>query len=580
MIILTGQGDYEVDLEATRARRHRLPRQGPARHRAARALDPLRHPPPRDARRAAQEPGALRARGARAPTTGSGTGTSARRPDLPLAPLEVHARVHRRRPSATRRRSGWAACTPTTSSQLRAAIDAHLDGRSRPPRDRAPHAPPRRRLPLGAQPRRRRSATRDGKATRMAGSMSDITDRKAAEERLRPRRASRRAHGPAQPRAVPRPARRARSPAPSASPTTAAPSSSSTSTASSSSTTASATRSGDQLLVALARRLDERPAARATPSPGSAATSSRSCSDGIGSARRGRARSPTRIQRRAAASRSRSTGASWSSPPASASRSASAASRAGRAPAQRRHRDVRTPSARARAASAVFDEQHAQPRGQRSSSWRPSCAARSRSERLRVFYQPIVDLRHRRDSAASRRWRAGPTAGPQVTPDEFIPVAEDTGLIGPLGPPGPERGVRATSSTGARAGLVADDVTVSVNVSGRQFGEREPGRGRGRRARVEPTCSPDALRLEITESTRDVRARAHARDARRAGAPRRSRADRRLRHRLLVAHLPPALPGRRAQDRSLLHRVDAPRRGQRRDRPGGHRARRTASASR
>jgi predicted signal transduction protein with EAL and GGDEF domain len=54
-------------------------------------------------------------------------------------------------------------------------------------------------------------------------------------------------------------------------------------------------------------------------------------------------------------------------------------------------------------------------------------------EREELALQPIVDLRERRlvGLEALFRW-TNETLGP-VSPDKFIPIAEDTGLIGPIG---------------------------------------------------------------------------------------------------------------------------------------------------
>ncbi len=70
---------------------------------------------------------------------------------------------------------------------------------------------------------------------------------------------------------------------------------------------------------------------------------------------------------------------------------------------------------------------------------------------------------------------------------------------------------------------------------------------------------PAALTLEITETTL-MRTRRCRATARRAQGARRAHRDRRLRHRLQLARLPAPVPGRRDQDRPLLHlRRRAPR---------------------
>ena len=98
---------------------------------------------------------------------------------------------------------------------------------------------------------------------------------------------------------------------------------------------------------------------------------------------------------------------------------------------------------------------------------------------------------------------------------------------------------------------------------------------------------PSALILEITETSLVREPDIAAARLRRAPRARRPPRDRRLRHRVLVAELPPAVPRRHPQDRPLLHRHDqrgrarpAPRAGpavarahpRRGDRGRGHRA--------
>jgi diguanylate cyclase (GGDEF)-like protein/PAS domain S-box-containing protein len=118
--------------------------------------------------------------------------------------------------------------------------------------------------------------------------------------------------------------------------------------------------------------------------------------------------------------------------------------------------------------------------------------------RLRVFYQPIFHLAsgRLRGFEALARW---PEGGHQVTPSEFIAVAETSGLIGSVGRLMLNEACSTLSDWRAR-GRVDGDVTVSVNVSGRQFGE--PGLVQDVVAALERNGLPaEALMLEITEST-------------------------------------------------------------------------------
>jgi diguanylate cyclase (GGDEF)-like protein len=118
--------------------------------------------------------------------------------------------------------------------------------------------------------------------------------------------------------------------------------------------------------------------------------------------------------------------------------------------------------------------------------------------RLRVFYQPIIDLRDGRLSGfeALVRW---PADGQTVPADEFIAVAEDTGLIEPLGRLVLDEACQRLSEWRA-AGLIDASLTMSVNVSGRQLVDEsllaDVGAALGRSGL--PSAS---LIVELTEST-------------------------------------------------------------------------------
>ena len=119
-----------------------------------------------------------------------------------------------------------------------------------------------------------------------------------------------------------------------------------------------------------------------------------------------------------------------------------------------------------------------------------------------LYFQPIVSLADRRITGAEAllRWQS-PTRG-MVGPNEFIPLAEDTGLIVPIGRWVIETAARtaalwhAEASTGACGRKVP---TVSVNLSPRQF--RDIGLVEYIRDVLRDSGLPPAgLVLEITES--------------------------------------------------------------------------------
>ncbi|WP_324781048.1 putative bifunctional diguanylate cyclase/phosphodiesterase [Thiobacillus sedimenti] len=116
---------------------------------------------------------------------------------------------------------------------------------------------------------------------------------------------------------------------------------------------------------------------------------------------------------------------------------------------------------------------------------------------LTLHYQPIVALDDRRIVGAEAlvRWN-DPEKG-LVMPGAFVPAAEDTGLIVPLGEWVLEAGcaqMRAWQKQGW-----ADDITLAVNVSTRQFEGRRLVQS-VERALARTGLAPAHLELEITEN--------------------------------------------------------------------------------
>ena len=115
-----------------------------------------------------------------------------------------------------------------------------------------------------------------------------------------------------------------------------------------------------------------------------------------------------------------------------------------------------------------------------------------RKDELSIFFQPIVDLKTGkiRTFEALVRW-FHPEKG-ELRPDEFIPVAEETGVIITLGN-------WITAQAAKAAAQWPDDVTVAVNLSPIQL--RAPGAALGiLNAIRDAGLPPERLELEVTES--------------------------------------------------------------------------------
>ncbi len=120
-------------------------------------------------------------------------------------------------------------------------------------------------------------------------------------------------------------------------------------------------------------------------------------------------------------------------------------------------------------------------------------------QQLRVFYQPIVEIANGQIVGFEALARWPEDAEREISPVEFIPIAEETGLIRPLGRLVMNEACGQLSRWRDR-GLVEKNVTMSVNVSARQLSE--PDLVADVIAAAQKSGLPtEALRLELTEGT-------------------------------------------------------------------------------
>jgi diguanylate cyclase (GGDEF)-like protein/PAS domain S-box-containing protein len=120
-------------------------------------------------------------------------------------------------------------------------------------------------------------------------------------------------------------------------------------------------------------------------------------------------------------------------------------------------------------------------------------------EEFRNFYQPIVSLDSGRITGfeALLRWQH-PTRG-LLEPIDFIPVAEETGMIRELGWWNLQKACRQISAWNA-CSSASPPLNISVNLSVKQFLQPNLVGEIGQLLR-EIGLAPDTLKLEITEST-------------------------------------------------------------------------------
>lgn len=122
-----------------------------------------------------------------------------------------------------------------------------------------------------------------------------------------------------------------------------------------------------------------------------------------------------------------------------------------------------------------------------------------RADELELAYQPIVDLRTGLTEGleALLRW-THPVRGP-ISPSEFVPLAEETGLIGDLGQWVLARACRQVREW--QLGIAGcESLSANVNLSARQI--LEPGLEKRISSVLDESGLPaEALALEITEGT-------------------------------------------------------------------------------
>ena len=116
------------------------------------------------------------------------------------------------------------------------------------------------------------------------------------------------------------------------------------------------------------------------------------------------------------------------------------------------------------------------------------------ADELTLRYQPLVELRTGAITGVEAliRWN-DPTRG-MIAPDEFIPLAERTGLIRPIS----EWVIREASRQAADWRAAGHDLTISINIPPDTC--RQIGAGAIGRMITEPGGDPSRITLEMTES--------------------------------------------------------------------------------
>ena len=120
------------------------------------------------------------------------------------------------------------------------------------------------------------------------------------------------------------------------------------------------------------------------------------------------------------------------------------------------------------------------------------------SQEFTMFYQPIIDITDRNRIVAFEalvRWKHGPSGF--ISPAEFIPIAEETGLIIPLGS---QILLMACEQAKKWVDMGFDNIQVAVNFSAKQFA-LDNMLDDLKKVLQKTQVHPKNLKLEITEYT-------------------------------------------------------------------------------
>jgi diguanylate cyclase (GGDEF)-like protein len=119
-----------------------------------------------------------------------------------------------------------------------------------------------------------------------------------------------------------------------------------------------------------------------------------------------------------------------------------------------------------------------------------------KNDEFLVYYQPIHSLSDRKLIGVEALLRWNPSDGDLVLPSKFITIAEETGLIIPIG-----EWVLKTACMQVKAWQEAgyEPIAVSVNLSNRQFDQANLSKAVDRALR-NANLPPKYLKIEITES--------------------------------------------------------------------------------